>query len=49
MQKNWQKYADILKISAKIYKNMQNPRKYANNWRKLMSAKPQMTTPGHKR
>ena len=29
-------YAEILKISAKIYKNMQNTRKYAINWRKLM-------------
>ena len=30
-------------------KNMQNPRKYANNWRKLTSVKSQTPTPGHKR
>ena len=45
--KNQQKYAEILKISAKIYKNMQNPRIYINNWCKLTSAKSQTPTPGH--
>ena len=44
--KNQQKCAEILKISAKIYKNMQNPRQYTNNWHKLMSVK---STLGHKR
>ena len=36
--KHRQKYAEILKISANIYKNL---RKYDNNWQKLPSVKTQ--------
>jgi len=35
MHQKMAKYAEILKISTKINKSMQNPRKYAINWCKL--------------
>ena len=47
--KKWQKHAVIFKISAKIYKNMQNLWKYAKNLCKLISFKSETPTPGHKR